>query len=153
MDHYDSQMAARVWQRVQGSNSAENPAAELLVYLQEELTDLSRYRQLYNTLSSTSKPGLQQLIQLTQQCISILRGIYILLTDTIPEVKSFPLPKELPASALRRSYSGALRRGTRYDQWSSHSEYGCAFGEMAVLSQRRGCLLLQLIGTQNNKAK
>ncbi len=150
MEHYDSQMAARVWQRVQGGNAAENPTADLLSSLQEELTELSRYRQIAGTLGSASKPGLQQLIHMTQQCISILRGIYSLLTDTAPEVKPFPLPKELPVSALRRSYGSTLRRSARYDQWSSHSEYGCAFSEMAALSQKRCCLLLQLIGTQND---
>ena len=151
MEQYDSQMAARVWQRVQGGITEENPIQDLLIFLQEELTDLTYYRQLSGTSGSAAKPELQQLIKATQQCVFTLRGIHLLLIGTIPEAKAFPLPKELPNAALRRSYGNTLRRSARYEQWSSHREYGCAFSEMTVLSQKRCCLLLQLIGIRHSK--
>lgn len=146
MEHYDSQMAARVWQRVQGGNAAENPTADLLLSLQEELTDLNRYKQLTGALSSTSKPGLQQLINATQQCISTLRGIYFLLTDTAPDVKPFPLPKELPVSTLRRCYGMTLQQITRYGHWCDHPEYGPGFMQLTDLSRLRCQILLRLLG-------
>jgi len=146
MERYDSQMATRVWQRVHGSDSAENPLAELLVCLQEELTDLHRYSQLSNTLGSTAKPALQQLIKATQQCVATLHGIHRLLTDTVPEVKPFPLPKEIPVSSLRRCYGTTLNRSARYEHWCSHPEYGPGFLKLTDLSRERCQLLLQLLG-------
>lgn len=149
MDHYDSQMAARVWQRVQGSTAADDPAPDLLVYLQEELTDLSRYHQLSDTLGSAGKPILQQLIQSTRHCISILRGMYRMLTDDVPEGKASPLPKELPVSTLRRAYGSTLQRITSYDHWCNHPEYGPGFLKLAELSRLRCQLLLQLFGSMS----
>jgi len=146
MERYDSQMAARVWQRVQGSGAAEDPLAGLLVCLQEELTDIQRYSQLSNTLGSTAKPTLQQLIKATQQCVAILYGIHRLLTDTVPEVKPFPLPKELPVSSLRRCYGTTLNRVARYEHWCSHPEYSPGFLKLTDLSRECCQLLLQLLG-------
>lgn len=146
MEHYDSQMAARVWQRVQIGSAPEDPTADILLFLQEELTELSRYHQLSGTLGSASKL-LPQLIKSTQQCTATLRGICLLLANTSPEVKPFPLPKELPVSALRRSYGATLRRISRYEHWSSHSEYGPGFLKLTELSRQRCQHLLQLLGS------
>lgn len=145
MEHYDSQMAARVWQRVQNTQT-ETPVADISLLLQEEAADLSRYRQLQNTLGSTSKPLLQQLMRKTQQCISILRGIAYLLTDTVPAIKPYPLPKELPVSSLRHAYGATLRRINLYGGWQDHPEYGPGFQTLHALSAERCSLLLQLLG-------
>lgn len=146
MEHYDNQLAARVWQRVQGSNIADDPTADILVAVQEELTDLSRYHQLSGALGSTFKADLRQLTKITQQCVSTLRGIHFLLTETAPEAKPFPVPKELPASTLRRCYGTTLHRISRYGHWCSHPEYGPGFLKLAELSRQRCLLLLQLLG-------
>lgn len=146
MDQYHSEMAARVWQRVQGGSTAENPTADIPALLQEELTDTRAYRQLASTLGSTHKPVLQQLQKDTTQCVSTLHGIDFLLTGTARDVKPFPLPKELPTSALRRCYAATLRRISQYEQWHNHSEYGPGFANLAELCRKRCGLLLQLLG-------
>ena len=147
MEHFDSQMAARVWQRVQNISTPEEPTADILLLLQEELTELHRYNQLSGALDSTAKPLLQQLIKLTQQSAAVLRGIYFLLTDTSAQSQPYPLPKELPVSALRRSYGTTLSRISRYGHWSTHPEYGPGFLQLTNLSRQRCQLLLQLLGS------
>lgn len=145
MEQYDSQLAQRVWQRVQ-NRSADTPQADLSLLLQEESTDLSRYLQLQNTMGNNHKVLLRELVQKTRHCISILRGTTFLLTDTVPEVKSYPLPKELPFSTLRRCYGATLHRLRLYEKWQDHPEYGPGFQALRVLSEERCVLLLQLLG-------
>ena len=145
MEHPDPQLSSRVWQRVQ-NKSAEAPVLDILPFLQEESTDLSRYLQLQNTLDPRQKGQLQQLIQKTRSCILILRGIGYLLSDTLPETQTYPLPKELPLSSLRRLYGDTLRRCNCYAQWRSDSAYGVAFAQLEMEAQQRCILLLQLTG-------
>ena len=145
MEHYDSQMAARVWQRVQ-SRDTDAAAADIPALLQAELADLSRYRQLSGLHGLSGKPEMPLLISKTQQCAAILRGIWFLMTQARPEVIPSPLPKELPVSSLRRCYGGTLQRISHYDQWSRHPEYAPGFLLLAQLSRERCQLLLQLLG-------
>ena len=146
MEHYDSQMAARVWQRVQGGREAADPTSDILTLLQEESTDLSRYRQLAAMRGLTAKPELSLLTEKTQQCVSILQGIWFLLTDKHPKATPSPLPKELPVSSLRRCYGGTLQRISRYGALSQHPEYAPGFLLLEQLSHERCQLLLQLLG-------
>ena len=150
MEHPDSLMAARVWQRVQ-SRPIETPPLDILSFLQEESSDLSRYLQLQSALDPRQKSLLQSLIQKTRSCIFILRGIAYLLSDTLPETQVYPLPKELPLSTLRRLYGDTLRRSNRYAQLRNDNAYGFAFTQLETESQQRCVLLLQLIGNHTDK--
>lgn len=148
MEHYDSQMAARVWQRVQNTQEAGNLSGEILLLLAEETQDVWLYRQLSKTQSKENTAVLAKLLENSRQCVHMLRGIHYLLTGTYPEtVRRSRIPSPAP---LRGCYGSTLRRNARYSQWSSHSEYGPAFAQMAALNQQRCCLLLQLIGLQYN---
>lgn len=146
MEHYDSQLAQRVWQRVQ-NKPGDTPAKDISLLLQEESADLNRYLQLQSTMGSSLKPLLQELIRQTRQCISILRGIAFLLTDTVPEIKAYPLPKELPNAALRRLYGSTLQRIYLYQNSESHPEYGVGFQKLHKSSDERCILLLQILGS------
>ncbi len=146
MEHYDSQLAQRVWQRVQ-NRQPDAPETELSSLLQAEAADLSRYQQLQSAMNSAQKLLLQQLVRQTRQCISILRGIAFLLTEEIPEIKAFPLPKELPSSSLRRLYGSTLQRILLYQNREQHPEYGPGFQRLRALSEDRCALLLQLLGS------
>ena len=150
MEHPDPQLANRVWQRVQ-NKPTETPPLDIFPFLQEEFADLSRYLQLQNTLDPRQKGQLQQLIQKTRSCILILRGIGYLLSDTLPETQTYPLPKELPLSSLRRLYGDTLRRCNCYAQWRSDSAYGIAFAQLETESHQRAILLLQLMGNHTDK--
>ena len=148
MEYPDPQTAASVWQRVQGK-PADPPALDILSFLQEESVDLSRYLQLQSVIDSRQKALIQSLIQKTRSCVFLLRGIAYLQFDTLPETRTYPLPKELPPSSLRRLYVDTLRRGNRYAQWRNDSAYGIAFTQLETESHERCVLLLQLIGHKN----
>lgn len=148
MEHYDSNMAARVWQRVQGTQESGNLAGEVLLLLAEETEDAWRYRQLSKNQNKEKAATLAKLSDSSRQCVHTLRGIHYLLAGAYPEtVRRSTAPSPAP---LQSCYGNTLRRNARYSQWSSHSEYGPAFAQMAVLSQQRCCLLLQLMGLQYN---
>ncbi len=146
MEHYDSQMAARVWQRVQNSDTRTTSTPDILSFLQAESADLSRYRQLFNQHSFAGKPELPLLIAKTQQCVNSLRGIWFLLKDAYPDTITSPLPKELPVSSLRSCYGRTLQRISHYDLWTQHAEYAPGFLLLSQLSRERCQLLLQLLG-------
>lgn len=145
MEHYDPQLAQRVWQRVQ-NRYPDSPQPDISLLLQEETADLSRYLQLQSTMGSAAKPLIQQLIGHTRHCISLLRGIFFLLTDKLPDKKDYPLPKELPVSSLRHCYGATLQRIRLYEQWQSHPEYSPGFQILRDFSEARCGLLLQLLG-------
>ena len=150
MEHYDSRMAARVWQRVQGDRETGDLLPDVLAFLQEEATDLSRYRQLSKMQGLAGKPEFPLLIGKTQQSVVLLRGIRFLLTDIDPKVIPSPLPKELPVSSLRHCYGGTLQRISRYEGFSQHPEYAPGFLFLAQLSRERCQLLLQLLGNTHS---
>lgn len=150
MEHYDSQMAARVWQRVQNRDADTASVPDIQVLLQAESTDLSHYRQLSGQWGQTGRSELSLLSSKTKQCISTLNGIWFLLTDSHPEIVPSPLPKELPVSSLRRCYGSTLQRLSHYDQWLRHTEFAPGFFLLSKLSRERCQLLLQLLGNYNH---
>lgn len=150
MEHYDSKMAARVWQRVQGSREITDLVGDIPALLQEEVTDLSRYRQLAGMQNLGGKPEHALLVGKTQQCIATLRGIWFLFTDTHPKTNASPLPKELPVSTLRRCYGGTLQRISRYKTFTQHPEYAPGFFLLEQFSRERCQLLLQLLGNHTS---
>ena len=150
MEHPDSLMAARVWQRVQGK-PVESAMPDIFSFLQEESADLSRYLQLQVMLPSSQKAVLQQLIQTTRHCIAILRGSLYLQLDTLPELKLYPIAKELPTASLRRLYGDTLRRYNRYAQWRGDNAFGIVFTQLEAECQKRCVLILRLLGQENSK--
>lgn len=143
MEQYDSQMAARVWQRVQ---NRDTDAPDISVLFQAEITDLSRYRQLSGLHGLSGKPEISLLITKTQQCVSILQGIRFLLAQAHSDMVRPPLSKESPTSSLRRCYGSTLRRISQYEQWIRQPEYAPGFLLLSQLSRERCQLLLQILG-------
>ena len=146
MTHYDNQLAARVWQRVQGTQSIPDCTSDILPLLQEEVTDLKRYHQLSGTAGLTVKRELSLLTSKTEQCVHALRGIWFPRTDSQSKTAISPLPRELPISTLRRCYGGTLQRISRYGALTQLSEYAPGFMLLEQLSNERCQLLLQLLG-------
>ena len=144
MEHFDQQMAARVWQRVQENRPTVPFPDQISGFLQEELQELNLYRQLSFQLSG-QKQQLLRLAEVTRRCIAVLRGI-LFLTDTKPEAAAFPNPKGLPAAALRRSYRNTLLRLDRYRQQQAHPEFSPGFIALTQDTQERCRLLLEILG-------
>lgn len=145
MNSYDSQMAARVWQRVQAKQEPVDLLGEVLLLLAEEATDAALYYRLSKNSTKEKSAILENLLRSSRQSLSILRGIHFLLLDRNSEPA--PTQSALSSVSLRRCYGDTLRRSLRYGQWCSHSEYACAFTQLEHLARQRCVWLLQLIGT------
>lgn len=145
MNPYDSQMAARVWQRVQAKQEPADLLPEVLLLLAEETQDAALYHRLSKNTSKGKAAILENLLHFSRQSLSILRGIHYLLTDSYPA--AVPAQSHISSVSLRLCYGDTLRRSIRYGQLCSHSEYTSAFAQLETLSRQRCVLLLQLIGT------
>ena len=145
MNPYDSQMAARVWQRVQTNQEPADLSGEVLLLLSEEAEDTALYHRLLKNAGKGKSGILENLSRSSQQSLSILRGIYYLITGSYPT----PVPTQVSVSpaSLRLCYGSTLRRSSRYGQWCSHHEYASAFAQLETLARQRCVSLLQLIGT------
>lgn len=146
MEHFDSDLAHRVWQRVQASPESVVSLAILDLSLREEAEQLRLYRQLLSSIGTQQVKTLREIVTITIQCITILKGIRYLFTDTQSTEFPSPQPKEHPTSVLRRCYGSTLQRMSRYRQLSADAQYAPGFSALADLSQTRCQLLLQLLG-------
>lgn len=144
MNSYDSQMAARVWQRVQAKEEPVDFLGDILLLLAEEANDASLYHRLSKNSTKEKSVILENLLRSSRQSLSILRGIHFLLTGRNPAPAS--TQAVVSSASLRLCYGDTLRRSLRYGQWCSHSEYACAFTQLENLARQRCVLLLQLIG-------
>ena len=139
MEHYDSEKAARVWQRVRGEEPREGlplPAGE------EQLAAL--YRSL-GLLVPGAVPG-----QLEQECrnhAATLRGIWALTGTPRPPTQQPAGTKSTAPALLGTCYSRTLRAIGEYERFADHPEYGCAFRILAEQKRQQACRLLSLLGS------
>ena len=144
MNSVDSQMAARVWQRVQAKQEPDDLLGEVLLLLTEEAKDAALYHRLSKHANKEKALIFESLLRSSRQSLSILRGIHYLLTGSHPTTAT--TQNNTSSLSLRLCYGNTLRRRIRYGQWCSHSEYASAFVQLETLTQQRCVLLLQLIG-------
>lgn len=140
MEHYDSDKAARVWQRVRGETQPERPTelVELAGLAAEESALAVLYRQM-----AKHQP---ELIRMSRDCgraSAILRGICAF-QEQQPG-------KAVPAAVnsrnwLRLCYGRTLRCMGEYEKLAGHPEYGCAFRHLAEAKREQACRLLELAG-------
>ena len=139
MEHYDSEKAARVWQRVRGEEVREGlplPAGE------EQLAALYR---VLGQLVPGPVPG-----QLEQECrnhAATVRGIWSLAGTPRPPVQQAQPGKTTAPALLGTCYSRTLRAIGEYERFSDHPEYGCAFRILAEQKRQQACRLLGLLGS------
>lgn len=141
MEQYDSDKAARVWQRVRGEPAADHTPelAGLPGLAAEESALAALYRQMARNQ--------QELSRLSRDCgraFSILRGICAF-QDQQPG-------KVVPSAGnsrngLRLCYARTLRCMGEYERLSGHPEYGCVFRHLAEVKKEHACKLLELAGS------
>ena len=146
MDHYDPQMAARVWQRVR-SGSVQETAPELLVLIGEELAEAALFRRLSHHLHRPQNRLLQQISQEDLSHAACLKGIYTLLTAEQPKPMIPVIPRTSPDIHLRRCYGRKLLAASRYEAKANDAEYGSVFSRLA-LQERTHCRhILELLSS------
>lgn len=147
MTAYDPEMAARVWQRVQGTESTAGPATQgLPALIAEEWNDAAAYLYLSRRFQGRDSALLRRLSQEEQSHAACLRGIHALITGARPVSRTAPPPREPPEAVLRRCYSREIRSLTEYEARAADPEYGPVFARLAAQEREHCQSVLELLG-------
>ena len=145
---YDSQKAARVWERVQSGGEPKQPdrAGELRTLIANEWSIASLCLVLARQMPSREAGVLQGLSRECQGQMGCLKGIHILMTGENPKV-SAPKPEAgTPEQMLRRCYGMFMRSLKEYEARVQDPEYGVVFANLAMQEQTHCRTVLELLG-------
>lgn len=146
MDSYDSEKAARVWQRVR-TGTAESLTGDNLNPMISQFLHLST---VYQSLSRQVKPphstALKTLSDQKRNQASCLRGLHILLIGPCPPLRISQVRAEPLSTALRRCYSDETQLWTQLRILSDATAHSAVL-EALIAAQRDHCRsLAELIG-------
>lgn len=150
MEVYDSEKAARVWQRVKGSSASPAPEPNtqgLLGLIAEEWTDATTYLHLSRMFQGKQSAMLRRMFEEEQAHAACLKGIYTLTTGTRPVTRTVPPPQEAAELTLRRCYGREMRCLAEYESRCADSQYGQVFARLAAQEREHLKLILELIGS------
>lgn len=144
MEQLDPEMAARVWQRVQGR---QEPVGEDLRPLMQTVQELAAaYRRLAGQTSGRSRELLRRLHEGQMANLACLRGIQILRGGPMPKGNTLPMGKEGTGKALEKCYHRSRRLAGEYTARSTEMEFGGVFYEMAERERKQCALAAEAIG-------
>ncbi len=147
MEHYDKAKAARVWQRVQNTVAATNPAQGLQGLIAEEWTDAAIYMALSRRVQGNAAVTLKRMSQEEQSHMACLKGIYTLQGAGRPDIPAPPPPDNAPVSVmLRRCYGREMRCLAQYEARTADPEYGQIFSRMAQQEREHCRQILEILG-------
>ena len=151
MEHYDPEVAARVWQRVQGKGPQNQDLESLPAMIAGEWWDAATYLRLSRQFGGKEGAVLRKMFEEEQSHAACLKGIYTLLTgDRL--VTQTPAPGQEPLSAtLRRCYGREMQSLAQYEKWSDHREYGPVFTRLAQQERAHCAALLEILGNLKEK--
>ena len=138
MQKFDSEKAARVWQRVQSESPEPRELSGLPLLAAEERILASWLRQL-----GKRQPGAEAMARECVRHEAILRGICAMTEQ--PKMTGGAVPA-LPRDPLRSCYAKTMQTAVEYDKLMAHPEYGCAFRMMAEKKREHACRLLEMAG-------
>lgn len=152
METIDPAMAARVWQRVRGQDTAPSPGLQLQSLMEDAWEDAAVYRHLSRRHRGKNALLFSQLHRQTLEQLRLLRGICALMKQCNPVLKSVPPRREPEGITLRRCYGHTLQRLNWYAQQESTPEYGRALAQLIRQTQNHSQLLLQLMSRPSVKS-
>ena len=153
MNEFDSQRAARVWQRVQGERQ-EQPApqgANFSALMMDQWQVSAQYLQLSRQLSGKEAAILLRLARESRAQAMCLKGISILSTGQAPMLRAVAVQPAPAEGLLRRCYGLEIRSLKAYENHRADTEYGSVFENLAQQKREHCCLLLELIGELGKK--
>lgn len=157
MEKYDTDLEARVWERLRGGSAAASAPPQdvqtLLAMINERWTDALTYHQLSKRLSGNAGATLKKLSAEEQANVACLRGIYTLITGQKASLSPPPVSREPADRILRRCYGREIRCLAGFEARTAHPEYGAVFARLAEQKREHCMLLLQLIGTMEQSEK
>ena len=151
MKTYDTEKAARVWQRVQGQPDINAPGQGLQGLIAEEWLDATTYLHLSRRFQGKESAVLRQMFEDEQSHASCLRGIYSLITGSRPAIHSAPAPQGDPEAILRRCYGREMRSLAEYEKRTNDPEYGPVFARLAQQEREHCKAVLELLGKIKSK--
>lgn len=144
MDNFDTEMAARVWQRVQDGRQEDAVSHSPTGLLHSTLTDAAVFAALSRKLHGKL---IQQLAHEERSQAARLRGICVYVDGSVPKIPT-PSPGSEPTGVLvRRCYVNHIRRLAEYEQHSGDTDFGPVYKELAAQEQRHCAALMELLGT------
>lgn len=149
-------MAARVWQRVQNTQTVpvkepEGRESMLQAMIMEEWISAMTYLQLSRQVSAREASALQRLHREEQTHMACLKGIYTLITGEKPIVHTPPVSREPLELMLRKCYAREMRSLKEYEARAQDGEYGHVFAKLAEQEREHCRAVLELIGGLQKK--
>jgi len=147
METYDTELEARVWERVRGETEEASRRWKLQPLATEELAGSAVYLMLSRQMQGREKALLRQLFEEERAHAECLKGMHWLVTGTPMSLRTVPPAAELPEQALRKCYARTLRQWKAYDSRKEDPEYGPVFRLLAEEEQKHCRMLLELTGS------
>jgi len=149
MEHYDPQMAKRVWQRVQGGGAA--PGAELARMLTAQQELLGIYQQLAKTLPD-KVTLFRQLWEETHRQWLCLSGVRLLTLGGRPAQAQISTSANTPEALLRKAWAKVWQVIQLYAAAAAGGgDYGFLYTLLQEQSQGHARTILELLGTPPKK--
>ena len=143
MERFDSEKAARVWQRVRSDGGDESALGGIAGLCATEAELASLFQRVAKQHSAADA--------LARDCHSneaILRGICGFAGLPRPQPR---FSGNMPKHVLQVCYSRTLQAAGEYEKRISHPEYGCAFRAMAEKKREHACRILEMAGIMQAK--
>ena len=148
---YDKELAARVWKRVQGTSApppqVQDPAGGLWEMILAEWQDGVLYQQLAGRFTGQRRQMLLQMAKQDRAHADCLKGVYVLITGKMPQIRQVK-PETGPINALLRNcYGRKMQTLARYEAKSDDPQYGQVVRDLAAQERQHCRWLLELLGT------
>lgn len=141
MDPYDSEKAARVWQRVHPGSTASLSGESLTALILQLQQLAATYRHL-----SGHSTVLKTLSDKKRTQAACLRGLHILTIGSCPEPR-LPQQKVEPfLAALRRCYTAEMQLLTQFSLHSTDPSHGALFTSLTAEQKMHCKTILELVG-------
>lgn len=153
MEHFDSERAKRVWQRVQSGTPPQQQEQQQSLHglIQREWTDGATYQQLMRKLQGKEQLALRQLYEQKLRNAAVLKGICLLTDGTMPPVSPYPVTDAPAVVLLRRCYGRQQQTLAEYENRKADPQHGRVFQKLAEQTLSDCFVLLELLGREPQK--
>ena len=146
MENFDTEKAARVFQRVRGGADSMPDSLGLPDLISEERADAATYLLLSRKFTGKDSAILRRMYEQEMSHAACLKGIYNLMTGAQPATHPAKPTQEPVEITLRRCYGREMRCLAQYEARSSDPQYGPIFTRLAQQEWEHCHLVLELLG-------
>lgn len=146
MEQFDSEKAARVWQRVQNRETPEPIRKDPGVLIRSAAEQAAYYRNVSRALPGKYGERLRDYARQQQRSGECMKGICRLSGITPALGQPQPVRQEPPLRLLEKCCHGERRLVAEYSARTGDPEWGRVYGKMAAEAAERCCGLLEILG-------